>query len=177
MSDCCERAPVARGQAAPDGAQLVADLAHGALVGGLPRLLGRGRFAGCELPDGVREEHRALRVALGEREQGFECVADVAPGLLEASSDVVRDRFRWEWWQRDGGGLTVEGAAAVGEQLAHHADVRAGKETSTPAGRGPPPARKVGRSMRLAPANQIELLADGYFGRSTWLGRGEVTPP
>ena len=53
---------------------------------------------------------------------------DVAVGRGEAVADVLGDVDRVQPRQLDRAGLPEEGAPAVGEQLSHHPDVRAGED-------------------------------------------------
>src|SRR5579875_969256 len=127
LGDRREHAPLACGQRAPDRTQLVADLMHRVLIGRLPGLVGGGMVGRCVLEESVGQEHRALRMAGAQLEQRIERLADVASVLLEAACNVLRDVFGGERRQLHRRGLSIEGPAAVGEELAHHADVRAGE--------------------------------------------------
>src|SRR5829696_2379341 len=102
----------------------------------LPEILehaGQGRLVGHAplgrtLPQEVRREHRALRVAPHEVEQRAERRPGVATRRLEALGDERREVAVRQRSEKDAAGLAIEWTLAIGEQRPHHPRVRAGED-------------------------------------------------
>lgn len=78
----------------------------------------------------MRQEHRPLRVSGAGREQRVEPTAQPAVRLAEAGVEVLGDVIGGQRRELDRQGLAVERAAPVGEQAAHHPELRPGEDVA-----------------------------------------------